>query len=38
VGIGFLMAQAVIAGVPIFLVYLFFQRHIVAAVSGAATG
>ena len=33
-GIGFLMAQAVFAGLPIFIVYLFFQRHIVAAVSG----
>lgn len=35
-GIGFLMAQAVIAGLPIFIVYLFFQKHIVAAVSGMA--
>lgn len=33
-GIGFLMAQAVFAGLPIFIVYLFFQKHIVAAVSG----
>ena len=33
-GIGFLMAQAVFAGVPIFIVYLFFQKYIVAAVSG----
>jgi multiple sugar transport system permease protein len=35
-GIGFLMAQAIFAGLPIFVVYLFFQRHIVAAVAGAA--
>jgi len=33
-GIGFLMAQAVFAGVPVLILYLFFQRHIVAAVSG----
>jgi multiple sugar transport system permease protein len=33
-GIGFLMAQAVFAGLPIFIVYLFFQKYIVAAVSG----
>jgi multiple sugar transport system permease protein len=37
-GIGFLMAQAVFAGLPIFIVYLFFQRHIVAAVSGTTVG
>ncbi|MEN9892337.1 MAG: hypothetical protein RLY78_2632 [Pseudomonadota bacterium] len=36
-GIGFLMAQAVFAGLPIFIVYLFFQRHIVQAVAGTAT-
>lgn len=35
-GLGFLMAQAVFAGAPIFIVYLFFQRYIVTAVSGAA--
>lgn len=33
-GIGYLMAQAVFAGLPIFVVYLFFQRHIVQAVAG----
>jgi multiple sugar transport system permease protein len=33
-GIGFLMAQAVFAGVPVLILYLFFQRHIVTAVSG----
>jgi len=37
-GIGFLMAQAVIAGLPIFIVYLFFQKYIVAAVSGTTVG
>jgi multiple sugar transport system permease protein len=35
-GIGFLMAQAVFAGAPILVVYLFFQKYIVTAVSGAA--
>ena len=35
-GLGFLMAQAVFAGLPILLVYLLFQRYIVSAVSGAA--
>jgi multiple sugar transport system permease protein len=33
-GIGFLMAQAVFAGLPVLLLYLFFQRHIVSAVAG----
>ena len=33
-GIGFLMAQAVFAGLPILILYLFFQRHIVTAVAG----
>jgi multiple sugar transport system permease protein len=33
-GIGFLMAQAVFAGLPVLVLYLFFQRHIVNAVSG----
>ena len=37
-GIGYLMAQAVFAGLPIFIVYLFFQKHIVAAVSGTTVG
>jgi multiple sugar transport system permease protein len=35
-GIGYLMAQAVFAGAPILVVYLFFQKYIVTAVSGAA--
>ncbi|UTW12082.1 carbohydrate ABC transporter permease [Marinobacterium rhizophilum] len=33
-GLGFLMAQAVFASLPVFIVYLFFQKYIVAAVSG----
>ena len=33
-GLGFLMAQAVFAGLPVLILYLFFQRHIVTAVSG----
>jgi multiple sugar transport system permease protein len=36
-GLGFLMAQAVFASVPILIVYLIFQRYIVAGVSRAAT-
>jgi multiple sugar transport system permease protein len=36
-GIGFLMAQAVFAGLPVLILYLFFQRHIVSAVAGAPT-
>ena len=35
-GIGFLMAQAVFAGLPVLMLYLFFQRHIVSAVAGGA--
>jgi multiple sugar transport system permease protein len=35
-GIGFLMAQAVFAGLPVLILYLFFQRHIVNAVAGGA--
>jgi multiple sugar transport system permease protein len=35
-GIGFLMAQAVFAGVPTLLVYLAFQKYLVRAVAGAA--
>jgi multiple sugar transport system permease protein len=35
-GLGFLMAQAVFAGVPTLLVYLIFQKYIVRAVAGAA--
>jgi multiple sugar transport system permease protein len=37
-GIGFLMAQAIFAGLPIFIIYLFFQKYIVAAVSGTTVG
>ncbi len=33
-GIGFLMAQAVFAGLPVMFLYLFFQRHIITAVAG----
>ena len=35
-GLGFLMAQAMLAGLPVFIVYLFFQRYIIQAVAGAA--
>ncbi|MBB4121935.1 carbohydrate ABC transporter permease [Martelella radicis] len=35
-GLGFLMAQAVFASLPILIVYLFFQKYIVTAVSGSA--
>ena len=35
-GLGFLMAQAVFAGAPILVLYLFFQKYIVTAVSGSA--
>lgn len=35
-GLGFLMAQAVFAGLPIFIGYVFFQKYIVQAVAGAA--
>jgi multiple sugar transport system permease protein len=35
-GLGFLMAQAVFAALPILLIYLFFQKYIVRAVAGAA--
>ncbi len=33
-GIGYLMAQAMFAGIPIFVLYLFFQKYIVTAVAG----
>jgi multiple sugar transport system permease protein len=33
-GLGYLMSQAVFAGLPIFVIYLFFQKYIVAAVAG----
>ncbi|MBB5519812.1 ABC-type glycerol-3-phosphate transport system permease component [Amphiplicatus metriothermophilus] len=35
-GLGFLMAQAVFAALPILIFYLFFQKYIVQAVAGAA--
>ena len=35
-GLGFLMAQAVFASIPIFIVYLVFQKQIVRAMSGTA--
>lgn len=35
-GLGFLMAQAVFASAPVLIVYVFFQKYIVRAVSGAA--
>jgi multiple sugar transport system permease protein len=34
-GLGFLMAQAVFASLPILIVYMFFQKYLVRAVSGA---
>ncbi len=36
-GIGFLMAQAVFAGLPVLIIYLFFQRYIVSAVAGGGS-
>lgn len=36
-GLGYLMAQAVFASLPILIVYIFFQKYIVRAVSGSAT-
>lgn len=35
-GLGYLASQAVFAGLPILIIYIFFQRHIVTAVSGGA--
>ena len=35
-GLGFLAAQAVFASLPVIIVYIFFQRNIVTAVSGGA--
>lgn len=35
-GLGFLMAQAVFASLPIFVVYVIFQRYVIAGVSRAA--
>jgi multiple sugar transport system permease protein len=37
-GLGFLMAQAVFASLPILIVYVVFQRYIVAGVARAAAG
>lgn len=34
-GLGFLMAQAVFASIPIFIVYLIFQKQIIRAMAGA---
>ena len=36
-GLGYLMSQAVFAGLPIFIIYLFFQKYIVTAVAGTAS-
>jgi multiple sugar transport system permease protein len=36
-GLGFLMAQAVFASIPIMIVYVIFQKQIVGAMAGAAT-
>ena len=36
-GLGFLMAQAVFASIPIMIVYVIFQKQIVGAMSGAVT-
>lgn len=33
-GLGFLMAQAVFAALPVLVLYVFFQKHLVAAVAG----
>ena len=35
-GLGFLMAQAIFASIPIFIVYILFQKQIVRAMAGAA--
>ena len=35
-GLGFLMAQAIFASIPIFIVYIVFQKQIVRAMAGAA--
>lgn len=35
-GLGYLMAQAVFAGLPVLVVYLFFQKHIIRAAAGSA--
>lgn len=35
-GLGFLTSQAIFSAIPIIIVYIFFQKHIVTAVSGGA--
>ncbi len=35
-GLGFLSTQAVFSCIPVIIIYIFFQRHIVTAVSGGA--
>ncbi len=35
-GLGFLASQAIFSAIPIIIVYIFFQKHIVTAVSGGA--
>ena len=35
-GLGYLMAQAVFAGLPMLILYIFFQKYVVRAVAGAA--
>ncbi|MDD2843043.1 MAG: carbohydrate ABC transporter permease [Tolumonas sp.] len=35
-GLGFLSSQAIFSAIPIIIVYIFFQKHIVTAVSGGA--
>ena len=35
-GLGFLMAQAVFASIPILVIYIIFQKQIVRAMAGAA--
>jgi len=35
-GLGYLMAQAVFASIPIFIIYIIFQKQIVRAMAGAA--
>lgn len=36
--VGFLMSQAVFAGLPMIVLYLFFQKYIIRAASGSAVG
>nr|WP_314256781.1 carbohydrate ABC transporter permease [uncultured Devosia sp.] len=35
-GLGYLMAQSVFAGLPMLILYIFFQKYVVRAVAGAA--